>query len=130
MAHLSSKYSPHLECVLDFENNFKQVNRAWQYNLNIATDYLLTTTFTHWIHPDDIASTQNYFSQLHAGKSDWVKFETRWRDTVENYHQLLWVATVSLTEHLVFAVGLEIVPPDPFYSQKPPQNDKGFIVCY
>jgi hypothetical protein len=131
MAKLSSKHLPHLECVLDFENHFKQVNTAWQYNLGIATDNLLTTTFTHWIHPDDVVPTQRYFSQLYAGKRDWTKFETRWRDTTTNYHQLLWIATVSLTEHLVYAVGLEMaVAQNPCYSQNPPQKDKNFIVCY
>jgi PAS domain S-box-containing protein len=130
MANLPLEHLPHLLCVLDFDNNFKQVNEAWQYNLGIAADNLLSTTFTHWIHPDDLKSTQNSLSQLHLRKSEWVTFETRWHDTNTNYHRLLWIATVSLTEQLIYAVGLEVLTPKPKNSISKTTQTTDYIVCY
>ena len=130
MINLPLERLPHLLCVLDFDNNFKQVNTAWQYNLGITKDNLLITTFTHWIHPDDIAATKNYLYQLCSGKSEWVKFETRWRDTATNYHRLIWVATVSLTEQLINAVGLEIAAPKPTISVSKAEQQTDYIICY
>jgi diguanylate cyclase (GGDEF)-like protein/PAS domain S-box-containing protein len=108
MAQFSTEHLPHLLCVLDFQSQIKKVNSAWQVKLGLMADHLLVTTFTNWVHPDDTAHTQEALSQLYTGKSERVVFETRWRDVNRKYHWLLWAATVSLTENLVYAVGLEM----------------------
>jgi len=98
---------PALLCILNFQGHFKQVNAAWQQVLGISVQHLLTTTFTHWLHPDDFAMTQQALSQLHHAEAERVTFENRWRDPLGNYHWLLWMATVSLPEQLIYVAGLE-----------------------
>ncbi len=130
MANLPPEHLPHLLCILDFENKIKQANTAWQHTLGITTDNLLTTTFIQWLHPDDQASTQDSLSQLYLGKREWITFETRWCDAATNYHRLLWVATVSLTEQLIHAVGLEVLTPKPKISVSKTEQPTNFIICY
>lgn len=98
---------PALLCVLDFQGHFKQVNNTWQQLLGISVQHLLTTTFTHWLHPDDFISTEEALSQLRSAQVKQITFENRWRDPSGNYRWLLWRATNSSTEQLIYVAGLE-----------------------
>jgi diguanylate cyclase (GGDEF)-like protein/PAS domain S-box-containing protein len=99
---------PALLCVLDFQGRFKQVNSAAWQQLGISAQLLYTTTFTHWLHPDDLVTTEEHLSKLGPGQVKPIIFENRWRDAKGEYHWLLWSATVAPAEPLIYAVGLEI----------------------
>ncbi len=99
---------PHLQCVLDFQGHIKQVNIAWQQQLGIMTQHLLVTTFTHWVHADDLTQTQKSLAQLSQGKVDRIVFENRVRDIAGKYRWLVWAMTASLPEGFIYAVGLEM----------------------
>lgn len=121
MANLSLEQLPHLVCVVDFQGHLKSVNSAWQVQLGLKADHLLVTNFTHWVHPDDIGHTQDVLSQLYSGQFERVVFGTRWRDRDQKYRWLFWAASVSLTDHLVYAVGVEMSAQE-FYSR----SQKGY----
>ncbi|MDY6992561.1 MAG: GGDEF domain-containing protein [Pseudomonadota bacterium] len=94
---------PAFFCAIDFQGHLQQVNTAWQ-QWGLQEQVLLTTTLTHWLHPDDVATTQDSIAQLWTQKAQQVCFENRWRDHHGTYHWLLWSA--RLTDQLVYAVGL------------------------
>lgn len=99
---------PALLCVLDFQGRFKQVNSAAWQQLGISAQLLCTTTFTHWLHPDDLVTTEEHLLKLGTGQVNSIIFENRWRDAKGEYHWLLWSATVAPTEPLIYAAGLEV----------------------
>ncbi|NJO16131.1 MAG: PAS domain S-box protein [Thioploca sp.] len=99
---------PHLQCLLDFQGHIKQVNTAWQQQLGIMVQHLLVTTFTHWVHSEDLAHTQESLTQLSQGKTDRIVFENRVRDITGKYRWLIWVMTASLTKGFIYAIGLEM----------------------
>lgn len=98
---------PALLCTIDFQGRFKYVNAVWQ-QLGIADQSLLTTTFTHWLHPEDIPTVQTRLTQLFTGEQTHLTFESRWRDKKGEYRWLLWSVTVCSAEQLIYAVGIEI----------------------
>jgi diguanylate cyclase (GGDEF)-like protein/PAS domain S-box-containing protein len=99
---------PHLQCILDFQGHIKQVNTAWQQQLGIMVQHLLVTTFTHWVHSEDLAHTQESLTQLSQGKTDRIVFENRVRDIAGKYRWLIWVMTASLKKGFIYAIGLEM----------------------
>jgi diguanylate cyclase (GGDEF)-like protein/PAS domain S-box-containing protein len=72
------------------------------------TQHLLLTTFSHWVHADDLAQIQHSFARLNQGKVERVVFEARLRDIGGKDHWFIWIMTVSLTEGLVYGIGLEM----------------------
>ncbi len=98
---------PALLCVLDFQSRFKQVNPAWA-RLGISPQVLLTTTFTHWLHPDDLVTTEESLSRLYVEEEVPIIFENRWRDAKGEYRWLLWSTMISRGEQLIYAVGIEV----------------------
>jgi len=111
MVNYQLENSPYLLCVLDFQGNIKQVNSAAWQQLGVMSEHLLITTFMQWIHPDDIAHTQDFLSKLCNRKSEQVVFETRWRNIKGEYSWFLWIATASSTKQLIHAAGLRISTP-------------------
>jgi len=94
---------PAFFCAIDFQGHLQQVNTAWQ-QWGLQEHVLLTTTLTHWLHPDDVATTQDSIAQLWTQKAQQICFENRWRDQQGTYHWLLWSA--QLMDQWVYAVGL------------------------
>ena len=99
---------PHLQCILDFKGHIKQVNTSWQQQLGIMVQHLLVTTFTHWVHSEDLVHTQESLIQLSQGKVDRIVFENRIRDIAGKYRWLIWVMTASLPKGFIYAIGLEM----------------------
>lgn len=99
---------PHLQCILDFQGHIKKINEAWQKQLGIMTQHLLLTTFSHWVHADDLAQIQHSFARLSQGKVERVVFEARLRDIGGKDRWFIWMMTASLTEGLIYGMGLEM----------------------
>lgn len=96
---------PALLCVLDLQHRFKQVNDRWS-RLGISSQVLLTSTFIHWIHPDDVMVCKDLLAHLQEEEVKQVTFETRWRNAKGEFVWLLWSATKVSTEW-IYVVGLE-----------------------
>ncbi len=99
---------PALLIILTPSMGIKEVNRAWQ-RFGISANALLTTTFTHWIHPDDLPQVEISLAHLQQQPKDPVTVETRWRDISGEYRWILW-GIAKITEDTLRAVGLEASP--------------------
>jgi diguanylate cyclase (GGDEF)-like protein/PAS domain S-box-containing protein len=108
MAHSVTEEFPHLQCTLDFQGHIKKVNTTWQQQLGIMAEHLLLTTFSHWVHSEDLTHTQQSISQLSEGKADRVVLENRLRDIVGKYRWFIWIMTASINKGSIYVMGLEM----------------------
>ena len=94
-------------CIAGFDGYFKRVNPAWENVLGIPTAELLAHPYVDFVHPDDRAATfaegKNSSRAFRA-----VSFENRYRRGDGSYIWLLWNATPSSSEKLIFAVARDV----------------------
>lgn len=91
--------------TLDAQYHFFPIATAWQ-RFGLSASKLHNSLFTDWIHPDDVASTQQALSQLQLGKTV-VTFQNRWLDAQQQYHWLFWSAQQS--EQTIHVAAIEIL---------------------
>jgi len=94
-------------CVAGFDGYFKRVNPAWERVLGIPARELLEKPYVDFVHPDDREATLVEGKKLVSG-AETVSFENRYRRADGSYIWLLWNATPSASEKLVFAVARDI----------------------
>lgn len=95
-----------LLCIASVDGYFKYVNPAFAQVLGFSVDELLAITFVAFIHPKDIASTQEKVQELARGH-DVVDFENRYRRKDGTYRWLSWRAAAT-TDGLIYAVARDI----------------------
>jgi PAS domain S-box-containing protein len=94
--------------LLDFERQFQEVNTAWEKTLGMSTGQLLAKKIFDFIHPDDQASTEYYFSQLDEGLFS-VSFAARFRHYDGFYRNVLWeINSAASAEYAYYVVGMDI----------------------
>ena len=94
-------------CIAGFDGYFKRVNPAWEKVLGIPTAELLAHPYVEFVHPDDREPTIAEGKKLGAG-AETISFENRYRRSDGSYVWLLWNATPSANEKLVFAVARDV----------------------
>jgi PAS domain S-box-containing protein len=94
-------------CIAGFDGYFKRLNPAWEKTLGIPAQELLGRPFLDFVHPDDRAATLAEMRHIRAGRVTF-SFENRYRCADGTYIWLLWNATPSSDEKLVFAVARDI----------------------
>jgi PAS domain S-box-containing protein len=94
-------------CIAGFDGYFKRVNPAWEKTLGIPTEKLLAEQYIDFVHPDDREVTLAESKKLGEG-SMVVSFQNRYRRADGTYLWLLWNATPSSDQKLVFAVARNI----------------------
>ena len=94
-------------CIAGFDGYFKRVNPAWEKVLGISAAELTSHPYVEFVHPDDRESTVAEGNKLVAG-GETISFENRYRRGDGSYIWLLWNATPSSTEKLVFAVARDV----------------------
>ena len=94
-------------CVADFEGFFRQLNPAWERTLGFAIGDLTARPFLEFVHPDDRDATSAEAGKLSTGDKT-VAFENRYRCSDGSYRWLLWSATASTEEGLIYAVARDI----------------------
>lgn len=96
-----------LFCIAGVDGYFKQVNPAMERVLGFSTKELLAKPFIDFVHPDDRAATIDEDAKIVRG-TDTVTFENRYRCQDGSYKWLLWTATFSPEEQLIYASAKEI----------------------
>jgi len=90
-------------CIAGFDGYFKRVNPAWERVLGIPSSELLAHPYIEFVHPDDRQATIAEALKLDAGAQT-ISFENRYRRGDGSYVWLLWNATPSTNEKLIFAI--------------------------
>jgi PAS domain S-box-containing protein len=94
-------------CIAGFDGYFKRLNPAWERVLGIPSSELIERPYIDFVHPDDRDATIAEGQKLSAGTQT-VSFENRYRRADGTYLWLLWNATPSASERLIFAVARDV----------------------
>jgi PAS domain S-box-containing protein len=94
-------------CIAGFDGYFKRINPAWEKTLGRPAAELLSKPYFEFIHPDDLAGTLAEAKTIDEGGQS-VAFENRFRCADGSYKWLLWNATPSAGQELIFAVARDI----------------------
>ncbi len=92
-----------MQCVIDFNGYFKQLNKAWEDTLAHRRGDLLTKPFLHFIHPNDRQKSQEFFNKLLEGESV-KKFENRYKCKDNSYRILSWDAYPLVEQRKIYAI--------------------------
>lgn len=99
--------SPAMLCIAGTDGYFKRVNPAFHKTLGHTEEVLLSRPFIDFVHPDDRQATRDEVRNLSKGNPA-VHFENRYRHADGSYHWLLWNATSSTEDRLLYATALDI----------------------
>lgn len=94
-------------CIAGFDGYFKRINPAWEKLLGIPIEKLLAEPFSKFVHPDDRDRTVAEAQRLNEGEQV-ISFENRYRCGDGTYRWLLWNATPSVDNKLIFAVARDV----------------------
>ncbi len=94
-------------CVANFEGYFKHLNPAWEKALGWTIHELRAKPFIEFVHPDDREATVAEAGRLAAGRVT-VSFENRYQSKDGSYRWLLWSASASVEQRLIYAVATDI----------------------
>jgi PAS domain S-box-containing protein len=94
-------------CIVGPDGYFNRLNPAWEKTLGIPAKELLSKPYIEFVHPDDHAATLEEANRLSQGNLTF-SLENRYRCADGTYIWLLWNATPSCNQRLVFAVARDI----------------------
>ena len=94
-------------CIAGFDGFFKRLNPAWEQTLGYTAGELLAKPFLDFIHPEDVAATNEKSSDLSTGK-EVIQFENRYRGKDGSYRWFAWNARADLSRQLIYASARDI----------------------
>lgn len=94
-------------CIAGFDGYFKRLNPAWERVLGYTIEELLTEPYLNFIHPDDRDTTGVEAKKNEAGGQT-ISFENWYRCKDGSYRWLLWSATPSREQQLIYASARDI----------------------
>ncbi len=98
-----------LICVADIRTaTFLRVNPAFTSILGYEEEELLSRTFMDFLHPEDVAPTQNVIEQKLLADEKAIAFENRYRCKDGNYRWLNWVSHPWPERGVTYAVAVDI----------------------
>jgi PAS domain S-box-containing protein len=99
--------SPAMLCIARTDGYFKRVNPAFHQTLGHTEAVLLSRPFIDFVHPDDQQDTRVEVRSLSKGNPP-LNFENRFRHADGSYRWLLWNATSSIEDGLLYATAFDI----------------------
>jgi diguanylate cyclase (GGDEF)-like protein/PAS domain S-box-containing protein len=99
-----------LLCICGFDGRFKLLNPAWEASLGWSRTELTSRPFLQFCHPDDLERTEAVFAKLLQGQPVLPRdhFRNRYRCANGGYRWLLWSATSSVEEQIVYATAQDV----------------------
>ena len=99
--------SPDLLCIGDFDGHFKQLSPAWERTLGYPRTELMSRPYLFFVHPDDVARTQECMLQLTRGR-EVIDFENRYRRSDGAWRWLEWRAIAAPEQSLIYASARDV----------------------
>ena len=99
--------SRELMAIANDAGHFVRVNPAFEQVLGYSSQELVERPFTDFIHPDDLQRTLDNYAAQAAGEAS-PCFENRYRCKDGSYRWLLWNATETLEDGLIFATARDV----------------------
>jgi PAS domain S-box-containing protein len=96
-----------LLCIANTQGYFEVLNPNWVNVLGYPEVELLENPFFHFIHPDDIDSTQKELEKLKTGSTT-INFVNRYRKKDGSYLWFEWSTTPDHTTGKLFAIARDI----------------------
>lgn len=96
-----------LNVVAGMDGYFKRLNSSWTRVLGWSLEELQSRPFIHFVHPDDVESTNRANEQLGYGNPVFT-FENRYRCKDGSYRWLLWGSSPDLKGQLIYASAIDI----------------------
>lgn len=94
-----------LMCIASPDGYFRRVNPAFERTLGYTTEEILNRSFMDFIHPDDVAATQEAVATLASGV-ELVNFENRYVCKDGSHRWFLWTCVPA--DGLLYAVARDI----------------------
>ncbi|MCK6519336.1 PAS domain S-box protein, partial [Myxococcota bacterium] len=101
------RMSPDMLGILDLDWRLKQVNPAWERSLGLPLDQILGRALIELSHPEDRARFGAVAEELADGR-EVVGFELRLSTADGGWRTVLWSASASAEEQLIYAIGRDI----------------------
>src|SRR5690349_23778125 len=96
-----------LLCIAGYDGYFKYLNPIWSETLGYPPQELLSVPYLSFVHSDDQDRTRRQAEQLAAGGRT-ITFDNRYRCKDGSYRWLLWNATASPGERLIYATARDV----------------------
>lgn len=85
------RLSTDIMLVANFQARIIAVNPAWSVTLGRSEAESLSMNFMEFVHPDDVAATQDEVAKLASGITT-LRFENRYRHSDGSYRSISWTA--------------------------------------
>lgn len=96
-----------LNAIAGFDGYFKRLSASWATLVGWTEEELKSRPYVDFVHPDDIASTQEAANYISAGNTLFT-FENRYRCKDGSYRWLLWGSASDKKNKLVYASAIDI----------------------
>jgi len=93
--------------VATFDGYFVRVNPAWQTILGYTEEEIRASPFMEFVHPDDVAATNEAMSALQTG-AQVIGFENRYRAKDGSYKWLQWASAPFTHQGLIYTVARDV----------------------
>lgn len=101
--------SPDMVCIFDHEaGRFLRVNPAFSHVLGYSEQELIERPIADFLHPDDVARTEQIVRENLAQGDEVVRFVNRYRSADGTYHWLEWNARLKPELRVTYGVARDI----------------------
>jgi PAS domain S-box-containing protein len=100
--------STEMLATVRFDGYFQRVNPHWGEVLGWTANELVAQPFVDFVHPGDRGRTSAEADKLARSSGKSLSFENRYRARDGSYHWLLWNATASAEDGLIYAAARDI----------------------
>ncbi|WP_375586402.1 PAS domain S-box protein [Cyclobacterium xiamenense] len=98
---------PDIICLTDFKGNFLKMNRSGCELLGYHEEEILGSSFVEFIHPEDVAHTEEAFRNIHSGGAVF-KVDNRFLTKSGSVRWLSWYGNPQVGEQVIYASAKDV----------------------